>query len=314
MRFLRRSDDTGGAVQRATALVVQADAPLDNAPHWGNVGLGTVRILLRSEPDPIYVARSFRMDEHRWLVRGMEVPVAIDPAQPDRFEVEWDAIPSIEERVAAGDPALADPIGAARAVVAALKAAGLAGSDPSARPDRFQESIDAAAGAPAPPGKMRAVVLIATTTASLYQRGPSGGGWDRHSWGKRDVVLAVNVPGRTPYAVLRHRFERPRAKGDVAGAGLPALVSASDPRDVEILWDELPSIESQLGRRIADEMQSARAGIALEQEMGQRINRADMQGTLAQSARMALQFVQDPAQRKMLIEQYRRAGIPIDED
>jgi hypothetical protein len=39
-----------------------------------------------------------------------------------------------------------------------------------------------------------------------------------------------------------------------------------------------------------------------------------MQQLAADSARRALQYVRDPAMRKMLIDQYRAAGIDIGED
>jgi hypothetical protein len=38
-----------------------------------------------------------------------------------------------------------------------------------------------------------------------------------------------------------------------------------------------------------------------------------MQQLAADNAKRTLQFVQDPAQRRMLIEQYRAAGIVLDE-
>jgi hypothetical protein len=38
-----------------------------------------------------------------------------------------------------------------------------------------------------------------------------------------------------------------------------------------------------------------------------------MRQTMLQNAKLALQYVRDPAMRQMLIQQYRAAGIPIDE-
>ena len=70
-----------------TALVVAADAPIDNA-SWLSRGRhydGNVRILIDEGPEPIYVARRFRLDEDHWLVRGMEVPVKIAPERPGEF-------------------------------------------------------------------------------------------------------------------------------------------------------------------------------------------------------------------------------------
>ena len=171
---------------RTTALVVDAEPPLTNASRWGNVGKGTVTILVHGGPDgPIYVARDLRLTEDRWLVRGMEIPVSIDPAKPERFEVEWDAIPSIEERVAANDPTLCDPSATQREIAAALESAGVSGPAPGVGrrgmagggvigdeaagdpiSDRLEEAIQKAAQKPAPPGKQRAVVVIATAVSS----------------------------------------------------------------------------------------------------------------------------------------------------
>jgi hypothetical protein len=66
---------------------------------------------------------------------------------------------------------------------------------------------------------------------------------DRH--GTHQAVLAVNIPGGAPYAVFKPRFKHPHGKGNLIGAGLPALVSSSDPSDVEVLWDEMLSIRGQ---------------------------------------------------------------------
>jgi hypothetical protein len=56
-------------------------------------------------------------------------------------------------------------------------------------------------------------------------------------------VLSVNVPGQPPYALLQRKFKRPRG---LAGLIVPALVCSSDPADVEVLWDELRSMNQQL--------------------------------------------------------------------
>jgi hypothetical protein len=66
----------------------------------------------------------------------------------------------METRAAAGDPALADPVAARRSVAHAL---GLtqAGTG-SARTERVQRALERAGTQSAPPGKLRAVVLIAT--------------------------------------------------------------------------------------------------------------------------------------------------------
>ena len=36
------------------------------------------------------------MTEAHWLVPGMEVEVTIYPNHPDRFEINWESVPSME--------------------------------------------------------------------------------------------------------------------------------------------------------------------------------------------------------------------------
>jgi hypothetical protein len=326
---------------RTTALVVDANRPLDSVPAIGNAGRGVVRILV-TDPGPHYVAGSFKMGEERWLVPGMEVPVVIDPAQPDRFEIDWDAIPSIEDRVAANDPTLADPAAARAKAVSALRAAGLAGPDPAAlpagiaevvaagdearkgaTPDRFEEAMEQAARTPAPSGKTRAVVRIATSTATLNQPGMAdaetgagaGGRTTRDISGKRKAVLSVNVPGRAPYAVLDPELDIPKLHADVADAGIPALVSAGDPNEVEVLWDELPPVMEQVGQRITDALQGVSASMEAEQTAHRQLMEGmGIQQQMAASAKQVLAAITDPGQRRMMIEQYRAMGIEVDEE
>ena len=182
------------------------------------------------------------------------------------------------------------------------------------------------------------MALIAAITASVVPRQVDGGGGDDITTsGKRKTVLAVTVPGRPPYAVLMPKLKHPRGRGDIAGAGLPALVSETDPNDVEILWDELPSALDQVGQRISDGLAASNAQ-AEELERGHHGTRSRRrsprarrrcrppthpagpgippgaaQEMMAQSAKQALRFIQDPKMRKMMIEQYRAAGIEIDD-
>ena len=150
------------------------------------------------------------------------------------------------------------------------------------------------------------------------------------SWGKRKAVLAVNVPGRAPYAVLDPRFKRPRGKADYVGAGLPALVSITDPNDIEILWDEVPSLEDQIAQRVDDALGGQEARMEQAREVQRQMLEAAQNASsnptahgthqadpameaMAENAKQALARVKDPAMREMLIKQYRAAGIPVDE-
>jgi hypothetical protein len=125
------------------------------------------------------------------------------------------------------------------------------------------------------------------------------------------------------------KLNHPRGRADVAHAGLPALVSETDPNDVEILWDEMAPVVDQVGQRISDNLAASNAQAAeLEQGIMDQVQQAIAKGPppmpampqqnvardmMAQSARQALRMVQDPKMRRMMIEQYRAAGIEIDD-
>ena len=354
------------SVEQMTALVIDTEDPLDNRIKLGKGGKGQVRILVEAEPAPIYVARDFKLDKDHWPVVGMELPVTIDPADPGKFEIRWDEVPSIEERAATNDPTLADPAGAKKKAQQALLASGAAGpAGPYApsddvretvvkaqaeaaeqgdgMPDHWQESLDQAANEPAPAGKTRAVVLFAASEATLKTEGGQPDGTGGHKFrtrhGKHDCVLAVNVPGSEPYAVYKPNFKHKGGKGIALGAGLPALVSSSDPSDIEILWDELPSVKEQAQETMAEAtgvMQDRMA--AATQQMNAAMQQVSpppapppgganapqvpaetpgvspqMKEMMLKNAKMAISAAPNDQMRQMIIEQYRLAGIPIDE-
>ena len=232
---------------RTTGLVVGATDPLNNKLRLGNRNRGWVRIVADLGGNRINVVNRFDLTEKRWLVVGMEIPVRIDPEKLAGFEIEWDAIPSMEERVAANDPTLADPISAQqRAREALLATSGAPDHPPDATAERFKNAMHYAARQPAPAGKTRAIVHVAAITATVRTYESSSGhstSQQQVSTGRRKAVLSVNVPGQSPYALIQRRFTRPRG---MAGLIVPALVSSTDPTDVEVLWDELAPMNRQL--------------------------------------------------------------------
>jgi hypothetical protein len=233
---------------RTTGLVVGTTDPVDNRLRLGNRNGGWVRVISDVGGNRLNVVGRFDLTEKRWLVVGMEIPVTLDPERPGGFAIDWDAIPSMEERVAANDPTLVDPIGAQkRAREALLAAVGAADGPADTTPERFEKAMQYAAAQPAPAGKTRAIVHVAAITATVRTSEHS----TEHqiskkqvSTGKRKAVLSVNVAGQRPYALFRHKFKRPLG---VTGLIVPALVSSSDPAEVEVLWDELASMRQQLG-------------------------------------------------------------------
>jgi hypothetical protein len=353
--------------QRMNALVVAAEQPLDNRIMVGAQSRGTVRIVVEAAQPPIQASKDFRLDRDHWLVTGMTIPVILDPSRPSSFEIVWEDIPSIQDRVANSDPSLADPRATrahANEIIQRLTIANSVGglppevrtivaqynqpNQPSSHDDRFDAAVEAARNRPAPDGRISAAVLVATSTAT--QKTAHGGDEDsndkyRTTEGKHDVVLAVTVPGRAPYPVFVHDFRRPRGRHDMFSAGLPAHVSELDPNDVVVLWDEVATDQSQLDAKVAEEMQGVTDTMqqtiaSAQQAMAQQLQpppqgapaagpavqpvqpgfaanpglSPQMRDMMTQNAQMALRTVTDPGMRAMLIQQYRLAGIPIDEE
>jgi hypothetical protein len=226
-----------------TGLVVGTTDPITNKLRLGNRNRGWVRVIADAGGNRVNAVGRFDLTENRWLVVGMEIPVRIDPEKPGGFAIDWDSIPSMEERVAANDPTLTDPIGAQKRAQKALFATSAAADNSAdATSERFERAMKYAAEQPAPAGKNRAIVHVAAITAMIRTLESASGHTvtkQQLSTGKRKAVLSVNVPGQAPYALFQRRFKRPRG---MAGLIVPALVSSSDPNDVEVLWDELESM------------------------------------------------------------------------
>jgi hypothetical protein len=300
-----------------TALVIEAAVPPEGGPTLGPGANGSLRVMADLGSGRRVYDAKIRMSEAHWLVPGMEVAVMLDPNHPDRFQVDWESVPSMETRAEANDWALTDPVAARRKVAHAL---GLTQADTgTARTERFERAVEQARAQPAPPGKLRAVVLIATIRGRRRIVGDSENAatHDQVTYSRDSAaVLAVNVPGRTSYAVHVRRFKCQVDLLEPLWMPLPAVVSAVDPAAVEILWNEVPGHEAQLMDRMAGARDAGNARAAQIDAFARQglPDPSQMQQLAVDSARRALQYVQDPATRKLLIDQYRAAGIDVGED
>ncbi|MCW2751369.1 MAG: hypothetical protein JWR83_2479, partial [Aeromicrobium sp.] len=252
--FDKRKTETPGVELRSSvnALVLTADAPPRGAPSLGPQSKGTIKAIV---PGPGGRSRTlestFKYAEDHWLAAGMDVPVFIDPANPDSFEVDWASVPSMKQQVEANNPALADPFAASRRLAKALDIT--PSEKTAAQYERFQKAVTEAATKPAPNGQLRAVALIATVRGR-YDSGDTGdastgGGGSAPGVGltsASEAVLSVAVPGRAPYPVYVQKFKIPRKHLSIPGEAMPATVSASDPQKVEILWKEAPGLMDQV--------------------------------------------------------------------
>jgi hypothetical protein len=357
MGFLRRDDRPRDARMSATtALVIEAPAPPEGGPRVGPGSGLPIKVLADFGSGKMVHDCKVRLSESHWLVPGMDVRVTFDPGRQDAFEIDWDSVPSMEARAAANDAALADPIAARRRVAHAL---GMTKADTgTARTERFERAVEEARSRSAPPGRVRAVALIATIRGRRRIVGDADNvaTHDAVTYARKSAaVLSVTVPGRGPYAVYVPAFKCEVDLLEPMWMPLPALVSTIDRADVEILWDEVPSHQAQLADRIsgslatkqarsfaadplgaaqaaaasasgagADPLGAARAAAApgaaadplaaAQAAAAPAAMASQMQALAAENAKRALQYVSDPSMRKMLIDQYRAAGIEIDQD
>jgi hypothetical protein len=252
------------------AFVLDAEAPLEHAPSFGKGSQHSIGLLIDSGAGARQLSVHAKHDADKWLVPGMDVGVRVDPGDADHVEIAWEELPSIEARVAAGDPALVDPIGAERRVSQARRL------PPSDRAERLKEALAAAAAAPAPPGKVRAVAIVATI------RGRSRiDGYGDHATSYSDdsaAVLSINMPGRAPYAVFEPKFKCPKGMEAAVSQELPALVSAGDPSEIEVVWAEVQSDATYSAGLVADRL----AGWTAE-KAGQERSLADAGGAASEA-------------------------------
>jgi hypothetical protein len=330
---------------RAIGMVVTAEAPPLRAPSSGPYAKGSITVLVDAPPTGRrQLSLTARHADTHWVVAGMEVPVALDPARPDVFAIDWAAVPTMPQQVEANHPALADPFAASRRIAAT---AGITPSEKTAaRYERFQAAVAAAAGLAAPPGRIRAVAMTVTIRGRYgsYDGGDDGSSGSGVSFTENSpAVLSVAVAGRPPYPVYLEKFKFPRRRLSLPGEPMPALVSATDPRAVEILWTEMPTLMEQAAARMSDGMranQQLHAGLAQHYQAA--VDQAVAAGPpppppggwsaggyppgvpvpgtgippqarqlLLENLRRAMLYMPDPAKRQLLIDQYRTMGLEV---
>jgi hypothetical protein len=195
--------------------------------------------------------------------------------------------------------------------------------DMSAVKGHFEESMEKIAAGTAPAGKVRAGVLFSAHVATMKTTGGDEHGAGANSFperhGKHDVVLSVHVPGQDPYAVHVEKFNHKKGKAGEYMAALPAVVSAADPSEVEVLWDEMLSSKefAKEAKANAKQMVADRQAM-LEAAQAGRPGPAGGTGPIEAykgAAKTALEATAgNPASRQMVIDQYRRLGVKISDD
>jgi hypothetical protein len=320
---------------RATALVISADAPPQGAPSSGSYSQGTIRVLVDTPAGPHrQLSGTFRFADDHWLAAGMDAPVFLDPLQPDSFDVDWAGIPTMQEQVAANNPALADPFAASRRIAHAL---GITPSEKTASQyERFQRAVADAASKPAPADSLRGAAIL-TSVRGRFESGDDGdeGGATRTNVSltrNSPAVLSVGLPGEAPYAVYLPEFKIPHRHLLIPGEPMDVLVKAADRQDVEILWSELAGLGDQIAARASDSGQAnSKLVAAMSEQIHAATEQAAAQATAAPGAtpmagtgvppqmrqmlvdnlKRSLLYVDDPAKRQQVLDQYKAMGLEI---
>jgi hypothetical protein len=334
---------------RATALVTETETPVENLDLTGQAFART-RILVDLGNGAVVGMRNLPLDPFHWLTVGMTLAVIVDPANPDNYAVDWAATPPMVERAAANEVSLVDPLGAKARVWDALASAGYRvlamdhfaaqvadqaavslRAELDAEPLAFARQLATAANLPAPSGYQRALVLIATSTATLVTSF-SDHTVHREIYGQHSVVLTVNLPGHPPYALFLPVFDHQRRIHDSNNPGLPALVSLTDPTDVRVQWEEMQTAREQrqeakqrlreskadvADRRKAQQVEldaaaAARASGAPPPPVQPPSMTPELRAAIAANAQNALKTA-DAATRRGVIDYYRSIGIELDE-
>jgi hypothetical protein len=307
----------------ATALVTATEEPLDNlnASHADNLAM--TQVLIDAGTGPIVGYRGLPLDADHWITAGMSVPVIVNPADPNGYVIDWANVPSIQQRVASNESSLVDPMAARLRVWDALASAGFHEPDLdqlaprllpmemasmraqlAAEPDAFARQLAGVAGLTAPADCKRALVQIATTTATWGTRRRTET-MHRQVLGSHKAVLSVSVPGSAPYAVLIENFDHEERQWDENNPGLPAIVSIDDPTSVRVMWEEMAQIGQPLPYAAAAASSSAAPPISPNAPTG------DAKAVMTASAQAMLARM-PPASRPAMIGYYKTMGIDLD--
>lgn len=304
---------------RIDAYVVEADAP---APRQLIPMRPTIVVVYRAADGRLLSARDTRrLPEERWIVRGMTIPVLIDPAKPHRAEVLVDEIPPLDQRVAACDPTLCRLEEVARHVYGALNEMGVHegldladedGREIDAMRKRMLEihtggvEADHAAAAAARPqapehgtdGRLRGTADLVSSTMR-----PRDGSSETvvYTWrGKR--IVRVWLYGHEPYPIVEEvKFDVRDPRTRLAYGRVPVSVSPTDRTDVRYLWDEYDlDGDTWVQERVGTEVERAvRDASAIK---------AEFAGPMVEQAMAACHGVE---QRRILAGQLRAMGQEV---
>ena len=323
MKLRRHAADPGAAREPAatsrsetvSAIVVDAAPPPQNltARHYGD----WVYVVADLPDGPTLLRSVVKLDADRWLVPGTTVRITHDPAEANAihaFEVDWDSVAPIRDRVAAGDPVLTDPRAARQAALDARRSARVGfGDRPGGVLSRVDQpavgapmtgtlsphphldsspwsaacdgALQEAASTPGSGGRRGVAVLVAMRIVlrsighhldgtPAASEHGDAGAGPERSMRGNEAVFAVYLPGRAPRALFVEHFQSPRDKRVTTEPALYPWLPA-------IVADDGSSFEV-VWDEVGDTMQQvagvAQSQMAAKQETAQSIVDAYEQG------------------------------------
>jgi hypothetical protein len=257
------------------------------------------------EGKPYLVSHRCRLTLERYPLPGDVVEVVVDPDRPLHIWADWDKLPTIDERLAAGDQAFTDPEAVKARIDAAnqeLVESGYALATEELAPEqaasvKTMRDFVQRTMLPTPPPSAPAAAPSDRATArvvadSVNGAGPGDDGDGVAVWRFGELLLSVSVPGKPRYGARYRGLVR--TLKDLSG-DLPVEFHESNPAKVKIDWHQVPNLFQRALKELHEDVAEAQARLdALPQQ----------RETFLANA------VADPAVRAQMEAVMKQAGAP----
>jgi hypothetical protein len=294
------------------AIVLSGDNGMSGTTSWS--ALIDLVVTLPGKP-PFRVRYDGMIHRDKELIDGFEVPVRVDPDDPSKVEINWDEVPTVEQRIANRDPAIFDPVGSWNRLEALRRKSGMITANVPVQESRWGSgTIEGWPPAEAlPKGRQpgTAWVLSQSEDAGNCEFGdgfmPPGRNHYKYSgtcsYGPHKflswMVLLVKPEYGEPYG-LHLRSEVVRWRNAPV---LPVALDPSNPTDVEFCWDYAPN----LAHEVAEQLTAGVADMHARVDMAQKLMAGNTAAVAASVASIA-----DPAMREQVAEMWAKQGVTVD--
>jgi hypothetical protein len=294
------------------ALVLASDFGFSALSWWTSIASLLVTVAGRS---PFYAEVQCRVHRGKELIAGTVLPVTAPAGDAPELKIRWDEVPTTQQRIARGDPAIIEPertwriVEDARSGVASSTSRGLLGPRPDTSPWGIAEIDGWPPVDPLDEGRSPCTGLVVSSSGdpagyrslndwALPCRPYAGTIYEgRHDYLGWLLLSVVSESGSRSGLHVRKRLRR-----DHLGTVLPVAVHPTKRHDIEIMWSYSPNTTRAATERLRAANESAQATFE------DRIARAhDLTAALDASA--ALAGIADPVAHARTEEMLRRFGL-----